>query len=94
MNFIFGTRNVRNSAQNWSTYIFALPIKTVQVRLMENSTRSIGKPRTRWEDVVQMVALQVLGIRRGDELGIEMNGGVIRGRPGPRRGCSATYGWN
>jgi hypothetical protein len=23
-----------------------------------------------------------------------MNGGVIRGRPGPRRGCSATYGWN
>jgi hypothetical protein len=27
------------------------------------NTNSVGKPRTRWEDVVQREALQVLGIR-------------------------------
>jgi hypothetical protein len=35
--------------------------------------RSVGKPRTRWEDVVQRDALQILGIRgwrrRGGERG-------------------------
>ena len=37
-NFICGTWNVRNTAQNWSIYTSALPNKTVQARLMGNST--------------------------------------------------------
>ena len=53
---------------------------------------SVGKPRTRWEDVVQRDALQILGIR-GDELGIEKNGCVFWRRPGPRRVCSAIHGY-
>jgi hypothetical protein len=28
-----------------------------------HNTRSVGKPRTSWEDVVMMGALQILGIR-------------------------------
>jgi hypothetical protein len=28
-----------------------------------HNTRSVGKPRRRWEDVVQKDALQILGIR-------------------------------
>jgi hypothetical protein len=28
-----------------------------------HNTRSVGKPRTRWEDVVQSGALEVVGIR-------------------------------
>jgi hypothetical protein len=63
-NLIFSTRNVRNTVQNWSIYTSALPIRTVHARLMENSPRSIGKPRIWWQDVVQKVALEVLGIRR------------------------------
>jgi hypothetical protein len=29
----------------------------------------------------------------GGELGIEQSGGVFRGRPGPKRGCSAIPRW-
>jgi hypothetical protein len=38
----------------------------------------VGRPRTRWADVVQRDALQLLGIKDGEEeLQIEMNGGVL-----------------
>jgi len=30
---------------------------------MEPSTRPVGRPRTRWADVVQRDALQLLGVR-------------------------------
>jgi hypothetical protein len=51
----------------------------------------VGRPRTRWADVVQRDALQLLGIR-GGELRIEMNGGVLWGSPRPGRGCSTIDG--
>ena len=37
------------------------PKKMLNVKF--HNTRSAGKPRTRWEDVVQADAIQVLGIR-------------------------------
>jgi hypothetical protein len=56
------------------------------------TTRPVGRPRSRWADVVQRDALQLLGIR-GGELRIEMNGGVLWGRPRPGRGCSDMDGF-
>jgi hypothetical protein len=42
------------------------------------TTRQVGRPRSRWADVVQRDALQLLGIRDGgEELQIEINGGVL-----------------
>jgi hypothetical protein len=43
-----------------------------------HTTRPVGRPRTRWADVVHRVALQLLGQEDGrEELRIEMNGGVL-----------------
>jgi hypothetical protein len=43
-----------------------------------HTTRPVGRPRTRWTDVVQRDALQLLGIRGGGvKLQIGMNGGVL-----------------
>ena len=43
-----------------------------------HTTRPVGRPRTRWADVVQRDALQLLGQEDGgEELRIEMNGGVL-----------------
>ena len=56
--------------------------------------KPVGRPRTRWADVVQRDALQLLGIRDGgEELKIVMNGGVLWVGPRPGRGCSVIYGW-
>jgi hypothetical protein len=55
------------------------------------TTRPVERPRTRWANVVQRDALQLLGIRKV-KLQIGINGGVLWGRPGPGRGCSAIYG--
>jgi hypothetical protein len=54
----------------------------------------VGKPRTRWDDVVQRNALQSLRIRgwRREVRAIE-NEGVFWGRLGSKRSCSATHGW-
>jgi len=42
------------------------------------TTRPVGRPRTRWADVVQRDALQLLGQEDGrEELSIEKNGGVL-----------------
>ena len=55
---------------------------------------SVGKPRTRREDVVSKDALQIPGIRgwRRDARATE-NKGAFWGKLGPRRSCSATHGW-
>jgi hypothetical protein len=55
-----------------------------------HTTRPVGKPRWRREDVVQRDTPQILGImgwrrQRRKEASSE-------GNPGPRRGCSAIYG--
>ena len=43
-----------------------------------HNTRPVGRPRTRWVDVVQRDALQMLGYEDGgEELKIEMNGGIF-----------------
>jgi hypothetical protein len=54
----------------------------------------VGKPRTKWEDVVWRVTSQILGTRGGgDEWKKKKNWGVFWVRPGPRRVCSTTDGW-
>jgi len=61
------------------------------------TTRPVVRPRTRWVDVVQRDALQLLAIRGwGEAPKIGMNGGILWGRPRPGRGCSAIQGmeWN
>jgi hypothetical protein len=40
------------------------------------NTRPVGKPRTRWKDVVWRDRSRILGIR-GDEQKTEKNGGVL-----------------
>jgi hypothetical protein len=58
------------------------------------TTRPVGRPRTRWADVVQRDALKLLGIRgwrRRTENRDEWRR-LMRG-PRPGRGCSAIYGW-
>lgn len=58
------------------------------------ATRSVGTPRTRWEDIVQRVASHILGIQGWRRwVGIERNGGISWGRLGATRGCSALRGW-
>jgi len=59
-----------------------------------DNTRPVGRPRTRWADVVQMDALQLLGVRgwrrraeKRDEWGHALR------RPRPGRGCSTIHGW-
>jgi hypothetical protein len=55
--------------------------------------RPVGKPRTRWEDVVRRNTSQILRKRRrGDEQKTEKNMDVFSESSGPRRGCSAIDG--
>jgi hypothetical protein len=43
-----------------------------------HTTKPVGRPRTRWVDVVQRDALQLLGQEDGgEELRTEMNGDVL-----------------
>jgi hypothetical protein len=50
-----------------------------------HNTRPAGKPRKRWEDVVQRAALQILEVS-GDGVGAEKNGDTFWWRSGPREG--------
>jgi len=54
-----------------------------------------GRPRTRWADVVQRDALQILGIRGWRKRAANRDEWrrLMRGRPRARRGCSAIDGW-
>ena len=48
---------------------------------------SVGKPRTRWEDVVQREALQVLGIRGWRRwAGVRVDGGMFWGTARAQKG--------
>ena len=58
------------------------------------TTKPVGRPRTRWADVVQRDALHLLGIR-GWRRRVENRDEwrrLVRGA-WPGRGCSAMYGW-
>jgi hypothetical protein len=57
-----------------------------------DNTRPVGRPRTRWADVVQKHALQLLGVRgwRRAEDRDEWRHALREARPG--RGCSAIHG--
>jgi hypothetical protein len=39
-------------------------LQLLEIRGIFHTTRTVGRPRTRWADVVQRDALQLLGIRR------------------------------
>ena len=70
-----------------------IPKKKVLNGKLRN-TKPMGKPSTRQEDVVRRDTSQNLGIRgwrRREKT--ERNGGVVCGRPGPKKGCSAIDGW-
>jgi hypothetical protein len=54
-----------------------------------HTTRPVGRPRTRWADVVQRDALQLLEIRGWKSKAAYRD----KWRPRPGRGCSAVYGW-
>jgi len=59
-----------------------------------HNTRQVGKPGIRLEDVVLRDTTQILEYEDGgDERKTEKNGGVFLGRPGPRKGSSATDRW-
>ena len=60
-----------------------------------HNKRPVGKPRTRWEDVVRRDTshiLEIRGLRRRAEDKEEWRR-LLRGGPGPRRGCSVIDGW-
>jgi hypothetical protein len=54
-----------------------------------HTTRPVGRPRSRWADVVQRDALQLLGIRGWRRRAANRD----EGRPRSGRGCSAIGGW-
>ena len=59
-----------------------------------HTTRTAGRPRTRWADVVQRDALQLLGIRGWRRRAANRDEWrYLMGRPRPVRGCSAIDGW-
>jgi len=70
----------------------SIPKKVLNVNFY--TKRPVGRPSTRWADMVQRDALQLLGIRGwGRRAENRDNGGVLSVSPRPRRGCSAVYGW-
>jgi len=63
----------------WAGHIIRMEEERIPKKVLNrnfHTTRPVGRSRTRWVDVVQRDALQLLGIR-GEELRIEMNGGVL-----------------
>jgi hypothetical protein len=78
----------------WAGQIIRMedPKKGVKWNLL--NTRAVGRPRTRWADMVQRDALQLLGVRGWRRRA--SNRGEWRhalGKPRPGRGCSAIHGW-
>ena len=81
----------------WACHIIRLEEERITKKVLNGNiytTRPVGGQRTRWADVVQRDALQMLGIRgwrRRAENRDEWRGLMRRPRPG--RGCSAIYEW-
>ena len=77
----------------WSYYKkgkWKIPEKVLNGKV--HNARPVGKPRTRWEDVVLKDTSKLLGIGGLGQQKTEKSGGIFWGRPGPRRGCSAMNG--
>ena len=50
----------------WAGHIIRMEEERIQKKVLSgnfHTTRTVGRPRTRWADVVQRDALQLLGIR-------------------------------
>jgi hypothetical protein len=85
----FRVAGIKIRRLGWTGHIIrieeeSIPEKALNGKLYNRSP--VGKPRTRWKDVVRRDALQV-------KLGIEKNGDAFSWRPGPRRGCRFLHGW-
>jgi hypothetical protein len=59
-----------------------------------HTARPVGRPRTRWVDVLQRDAQQLLGIRGWrSKTANRDEWSILSGRPRPGRGCSAMDEW-
>jgi hypothetical protein len=80
----------------WAGHIIRMEEERIPKKvLIENlhTTRPVGRPKTRWADVVQRDALQLLGIRGWRRRAANREGDIFCGRPRPGRGCSTIDGW-
>ena len=79
--------DIKIGRPEWAGHIIRMEEERIPKKVLNgnfHTTRPVGRPRTRWADVVQRDAVQMLGIRgwrrraadRGEELRIQMNGGV------------------
>jgi hypothetical protein len=73
--------DIKTRRLEWAGTIIRMEDERIQKRVLNgnfHTTMPVGRPRTRWADVVQRDALQLLGIRGGGvKLQIGMNGGVL-----------------
>jgi hypothetical protein len=59
--------DIRIRRLRWAGHIIRMEEERIPKRVLNgnfHTTRPVGRPRTRWADVVQRDALQLLGIRR------------------------------
>jgi hypothetical protein len=58
--------NIKIRRLEWAGHIIRMEEERITKKVLNgnfHTTRSVGRPRTRWADVVQRDALQLLGIR-------------------------------
>jgi hypothetical protein len=60
--------DIRIRRLGWAGHMIRMEEETIPKRVLNgnfHTTRPVGRPRTRWMDVVQRDDLQLLGIRQG-----------------------------
>ena len=81
----------------WAGHIIRMEEERIPKKVLNgnfHTTRPVGRPRTRWADVVQREALQLLGTRGWRRRAANRDEWKrLMGRPRPGRGCSAIDGW-
>jgi hypothetical protein len=58
--------DIKIRSLEWAGYIIRMEEERIPTKVLSrnfHTTRPVGRPRTRWADVVQRDALQLLGIR-------------------------------
>jgi hypothetical protein len=87
--------NIKIRRLEWAGHIIRMEEERIPKKVLNgnfHTTRPVGRPRTRWADVVQRDALQLLWIRGWRRRAVNRDGGVLWGRPRLGRGCSAIDG--
>jgi hypothetical protein len=89
--------NIKTTRLEWAGHIIRMEEERIPKKFLNgnfHTTRPVGRPRTRWADVVQRDALQLLGTRGWKRRAMnrdEWRHLVRKARP--ERGCSTTNGW-